>query len=119
MDGTRSRASKRSCTKDCWGSPAPAARPDSGDASGQTRPGEPIAKANVGSQSGFRVVAEDGGSLRVQRQARNLAPGGIDHRGDAVVGGAQNPTAILGRAHAYQFQMLLACGAVAEIAVVR
>ena len=46
-------------------------------------------------------------------------PRGIDGGGDAVVGGAQNPAAILGGAHAHDLQVLLARGALAELAVVR
>ena len=43
----------------------------------------------------------------------------IDHRRDAVIGGAQNPAAIFRGAHAHDQQVLLARRAVAEPAVVR
>ena len=44
---------------------------------------------------------------------------GIDRGGEAVVGRAKNPAAVLRRAHADDLQVLLAGGAVAEVAVVR
>ncbi len=43
----------------------------------------------------------------------------VDGGGDAVIGRAQNPTPVLGRAHTHQQQMLLARRTAAEVAVVR
>ena len=46
-------------------------------------------------------------------------PGGVDYGADAVVGGADDPAAVLGGAHAHDVQVLVTRLALAEPAVVR
>ncbi len=85
----------------------------------QARPREPVAVAGVERRFPDVGIVHGSGGFLVGRQGFGDVAGGVDHGGDAVVGGAENPAAIFGGAHADQQQVLLARGAVAEVAVIR
>src|SRR5215471_9766983 len=65
-------------------------------------------------------VAEAGVGSRLSKQwqSPSQAAGGIDRPSNAVIGGSQDPAAVLGGAHAHDHEMLLARSAFAEPAVV-
>src|SRR6185369_12670623 len=76
--------------------------------------GEPVAPAGVDGAVGDEAEAGVGRGLDMQRERAAKASGGVDGGGDAVVGGAQDPAAVFGGAHAHDAEMLLARGALAE-----
>jgi len=68
--------------------------------------------------SRFVVERHHGGGLRKGWHALTDAAAGVDGGADAVVGGAQDPAAVFGGAHADDFEMLGVRGAVSEVAIV-